>query len=236
MKGHTGAVADQRIESRIREWSSHSQQFQQLFETLFSTSPYGFGICDRELRIVGVNPAWTAMDGVSAEEHVGRTVPEVLGVAACPVEDAMRLVLSSGEPIFSLGFTAKIPARPQPVRWLVSLVPITDDCGAIAHVGSIAVETTPRTGFHSFLIAETGRVAEALKVQFDKSDLPHLTNREIEVIRLLAQEKSNKEIAIELNISVNTVEAHRFRIMDRLGIHNLVGLVLFAIRHGIIDL
>ena len=59
------------------------------------------------------------------------------------------------------------------------------------------------------------------------------TRREIEVIRLLAQGKSNKEIAAELEIAVRTVETHRAKIMLKLGLHSLAELIHYAMRHGI---
>ena len=59
------------------------------------------------------------------------------------------------------------------------------------------------------------------------------TPREIEIIRLLAQGKSNKEIAAELGIAVRTVETHRAKIMFKLGLHSLAELIHYAIRHGI---
>jgi len=59
------------------------------------------------------------------------------------------------------------------------------------------------------------------------------TPREIEVIRLLAQGKSNKEIAAELEIAVRTVETHRAKIMLKLGLHSLAELIHYAMRHGI---
>ena len=57
--------------------------------------------------------------------------------------------------------------------------------------------------------------------------------RELEIIRLLAQGKSNKEIAAELGIAARTVETHRAKIMLKLGIHSLAELIHYAIRHGI---
>jgi len=58
------------------------------------------------------------------------------------------------------------------------------------------------------------------------------TRREIEIIQLLAEGKSNKQIASILNITVRTVETHRARIMLKLGVHSLVELVHYANRHG----
>jgi DNA-binding NarL/FixJ family response regulator len=59
------------------------------------------------------------------------------------------------------------------------------------------------------------------------------TLREIEVIRLLAEGKANKEIAVELEISIRTVETHRAKIMLKLGLHSLTELIHYAIRHKI---
>ena len=63
-----------------------------------------------------------------------------------------------------------------------------------------------------------------------------LTNRELEILRLIVGGKSNKEIAAELNLSVNTVAVHRANIMDSLEIHNTAELVVYAIRNGLVNL
>lgn len=62
-----------------------------------------------------------------------------------------------------------------------------------------------------------------------------LTLREREVLQLIAEGKSTKEIAELLKISFNTVESHRSRIMGKLGIHERAGLVRYAIRRGLVQ-
>jgi len=59
------------------------------------------------------------------------------------------------------------------------------------------------------------------------------TPRETEIIRLLAEGKSNKEIAAQLGITVRTVETHRATIMLKLGLHSLADLIYYAIRQGL---
>ena len=59
------------------------------------------------------------------------------------------------------------------------------------------------------------------------------TPREIEIVRLLAEGKSNKEIAALLGIAVRTVETHRAKIMLKLGLHSMAELIHYAIRQGI---
>ena len=65
---------------------------------------------------------------------------------------------------------------------------------------------------------------------------PQLTTRELEVLHLIVHGKSNKEIAIVLSLSVNTVAVHRANIMQTLGIHNTAELVVYAIRQGLVSI
>ena len=65
---------------------------------------------------------------------------------------------------------------------------------------------------------------------------PVLTTRELEVLQLIVHGKSNKEIAIVLSLSVNTVAVHRANIMQTLGIHNTAELVVYAIRQGLVNI
>ncbi len=67
----------------------------------------------------------------------------------------------------------------------------------------------------------------------DSYDL--LTSREREILQLLAEGKSNKEVATALNISPYTVETHRSHILQKLNLHNSAELVLYAVRKGIIS-
>jgi len=61
-----------------------------------------------------------------------------------------------------------------------------------------------------------------------------LTPRQREVLQLIAEGLSGKEIAARLNLSPKTVEAHRTELMERLGIHGVAGLVRYAIRVGLV--
>ena len=62
-----------------------------------------------------------------------------------------------------------------------------------------------------------------------------LTSREREVLQMIAEGKTNKEIATVLNLSVYTVDAHRGRIMEKLNLHSVNELVRFAVRQGLVD-
>ncbi|PYV95570.1 MAG: DNA-binding response regulator [Acidobacteria bacterium] len=63
-----------------------------------------------------------------------------------------------------------------------------------------------------------------------------LTQRELEILQMIVDGKSNKEIAAALELSANTVAVHRANIMDALGIHKTAELVVYAIRNGLVNL
>ncbi len=78
------------------------------------------------------------------------------------------------------------------------------------------------------------------RVSNKKSDIPEepglqeLTSRQREILQLIAEGNSTKEIAQKLILSVKTIESHRVQLMERLNIHDIAGLVRYAIRMGII--
>jgi len=65
--------------------------------------------------------------------------------------------------------------------------------------------------------------------------LEALTPRQREILQLIAEGRATKQIAAQLGVSIKTVETHRALLMERLGIHNIAGLVRFAVRTGIVQ-
>ena len=91
---------------------------------------------------------------------------------------------------------------------------------AVKQVAAGARVLDPRLG----AVAETGAAA------------PALSTRELEVLQLIVNGKSNKDIATVLGLSANTVAVHRANIMQTLGIHNTAELVVYAIREGLVSI
>ena len=73
------------------------------------------------------------------------------------------------------------------------------------------------------------------KPQQSESTMDALTARQREILQMIAEGKSTKQIAFQLEVSVKTVETHRAALMGRLDIHDIAGLVLYAVRHGLIS-
>lgn len=110
--------------------------------------------------------------------------------------------------------------------------------------GYLLKDCSPRDFLRAVRLVATGKgflspeVSEAVIDDYRKhvtNPIDLLTSREREVLQMIAESKTNKEIASTLNLSVYTVEAHRGRIMEKLNLHSLGELVRFAVRNGLID-
>jgi DNA-binding NarL/FixJ family response regulator len=109
------------------------------------------------------------------------------------------------------------------------------DAGAKGYLLKSAIDVDLVGAIRS--VAEGQRfIGSGLKyVSQDTDDeLSRLTAREKQVLQLIAQGKSNKEIAALLDLSVNTVSVHRANLMEKMNIHRTAELVLFAIRKGLV--
>lgn len=79
-------------------------------------------------------------------------------------------------------------------------------------------------------------IASALLLPSSATDLGRLTERQLEIMKLLASGKTSKEIAYDLGLSSKTVDVHRARIMERLQVSDLASLTRLAIRNGLVQL
>ena len=143
-------------------------------------------------------------------------------------------------------------------RRLASSVPHARVVALSMHKDSVYVREILRAGARGYLLKDSGAadlVAAIRAVASGESYLSPavsnavlddyrriatnpidlLTSREREVLQLLAEGKTNKEIAGVLNLSVYTVDAHRGRIMEKLNLHSIGELVRFAVRNGLVD-
>lgn len=113
--------------------------------SLFSSAPVGLALWDRELRYVRVNDALASMNGVAAEEHMGRTPTEVLGALGEEIEREFRKVLETQRAIPNLELTGHTPAASGDERhWLVTYYPVLSGSGEVLGVGGVVTEVTER--------------------------------------------------------------------------------------------
>jgi transcriptional regulator with PAS, ATPase and Fis domain len=113
----------------------------QLLTAFSGTSVIGFAVCDDQLRYQGINAAMAAMNGITAEAHVGKTVRDILKGAASKPEPALRQVLASGQAVrFELA--AMLPTRTELGYWIENYLPIKGRQGRRNLVATITVEVT----------------------------------------------------------------------------------------------
>jgi DNA-binding NarL/FixJ family response regulator len=155
------------------------------------------------------------LNGPGAAAQIAEKVPET-GVVVLTMHDSeqvMREVLQSG----ARGLVLKSDA----------------DCDLLEAVEAVARKRHFFTTRLSELVLGGYLAGPAAKDKV-KSKMSQLTERECEVVRLLADGMSSKEAATRLQISIRTVESHRINISRKLGFNSIAKLVHYAIRNGIV--
>lgn len=110
----------------------------------FNGAPAGMNIIDSDLRFVQINEIFADFNGLPANEHIGKTIREVLPEIAHKLEPLYRHVLETGEPILNQEISREIRNQQGLRHWLVSYFPIAIKDSAPSSVGSFLVEITAR--------------------------------------------------------------------------------------------
>ena len=112
---------------------------------IFDAIPIGLCLLDTELRYVRVNRALAEMDGVPAEEHIGRTIDETIPSLSDQAGRALNRVLETGKPILNVELVGETRAMPGHERtWLSTLVPLKGPDGCISSLAVMMEESTDK--------------------------------------------------------------------------------------------
>jgi len=166
--------------------------------------------------IVLMDVALPLLNGCDATRKVRRAVPsaKVLVLSSYNDVECVDSLLEAGASGYLLKHTAG-----------------RDLAGAIRQVKKGALFLSPE------IVRERQRNRQAAFATGQTGDKRRdLTARESQVLHLIAEGFSNKEISKELGISIKTVEKHRQQVMNKLNIHEVAGLTRFAIAHSVVDL
>ncbi|MFY9980601.1 MAG: sigma 54-interacting transcriptional regulator [Candidatus Sulfotelmatobacter sp.] len=118
------------------------KQSQELLTAYFSASNVGFCILDTAFHYVAVNESLARMNRVSAAEHAGKSIREIVGGFAEVVEPYLQKVVDTGQPAVGLELSFILPRRSDPDHWIIHYVPIKNAAGKVTHIGSVVVEVT----------------------------------------------------------------------------------------------
>lgn len=156
------------------------------------------------------------LDSLEAVRQIKRASPEteIVVLSSNESDDLIEQVFASG----AKGYVRRTEAG----RLLVPALKSLQD-----HKTFLTDEVSARL-FSRLLTSGRGK-------RKDPAEDEKLTPREREIVRLLAEGKSNKEIASALGISIRTCETHRAAVMRKLRLNALAGLVRYAVRNGLVD-
>jgi DNA-binding CsgD family transcriptional regulator len=211
-------------------------------QTLLSAlndSKVGVIICDRRFRYKALNRTIAEIHNVPIAALLGHTFHQALGGLAEKVVPFWEKVFAAGKPLSNLEVTGQLPKRSGVTRWIENIFPLRDGKGRITNVGGFIIEITPPPIPSSPPASPTRKATSLTGNQPSRSDRCQrtlLSYREQEVLRLLAEGKSSKEISSVLAISARTVETYRARLMLKLDANSVVDLVYYAIRNRIITI
>jgi DNA-binding NarL/FixJ family response regulator len=166
--------------------------------------------------VVVLDIGMAELNGIEAARQIRKACPEteVLILTLQESEDLVREALSAG----ARGYILKTDA---------------------ARLLTVAIEAllegkTFFTGKVSNLVLE-GYLDADHAARRDSGARSRLTMRELEVVQLLAEAKTSKEVARKLGVSAKTIEAHRANVMRKLNLHSVAELVRFAVRNNIVQ-
>lgn len=137
------ACTEPEPEPGVRESDSDAEALLREIETLYARAPIGLCLLDRDLRFVRINERLAEINGLGVEQHLGRTVREVLPLLAREVEPLLQRVLATGEPVVEREVSGETPARPGVRRiWLESFLPLRNAAGEVCAIHALAREVT----------------------------------------------------------------------------------------------
>ena len=173
-------------------------------------------IADISMVLMDVN--MPIMDGIEATKKLKETHPhiKVLALSVAENEEYISQMIQNGASGYILKKTSK-------AELLIAIRNIANGSTYFSsEVSSVLI--------NGYLNKDDSSKRTAASKYFQQ-----LTNREMEILKLIVEEKTNQEMAEQLLISCRTVESHRRNILLKLDIRNTAGLVKFAIQHGIVQ-
>jgi len=137
-----------------------ARQYAEL-ETLYDTTPVGLSLLDRDLRYLRINAELAALNGFTAEEHIGKTQAELLPEIDSMIAEMQQQVFATGNALFGHEVRGKTPRDPEKARdWIVDYYPVFND-GEVFAVGSCVREVTEQKETQRQLVRNLARIKES---------------------------------------------------------------------------
>ncbi len=165
-------------------------------EGIYRNAPVGLGVLDRDLRFVRINERLAEINGFSPEEHVGRTVRELLPGLADEVEPGLRRVLDTGEAIQDFELTGETPGSPGVEHtWMESWFPIEDSEHRVVGVNMVVEEITQLKKVEAELVEITRTLETRVKERTQSLENRTKQLRHLAVQLIEAEERERKRLS-----------------------------------------
>jgi formate hydrogenlyase transcriptional activator len=132
---------------------------EKLLAAYFNSSTVGLSVFDTDLRFIAINKTLAEMNGIPANEHLGRTVQELLGDLGEPVWQLLQKALSTKQPVHT-EVSGKLPTQPEIGHWITHYFPIRDEKGVVTRVGAVVVDITPQKKLEESLQQVGGKLRQ----------------------------------------------------------------------------
>jgi PAS domain S-box-containing protein len=177
--GITADVSErQRLERELEASRTILQHQLAEIETIYQSAPIGLNVLDTDLRFRRINQQLAEMNGLTIEQHLGRTVREVLPNLAEAAEQLLRPILETGEPLLNVEIRGETPAKPGVQRvWLESFLPLKDGDRVIG-INTVCEEITDRKQAEQHLRESEEQLRLGMQVAgFALAKIDYATNR-----------------------------------------------------------
>lgn len=170
-----------------------------LLDTLQSTAPFGFSLVDRDFRFLRVSEKGAAMNGFSVDEHLGRTMAEVIPKIWPQIEPALREVLTEGKAVFNREVTGENAEDPGRIHtWLESYYPVRIN-NDIVGIGDVFIDITERKDAEEAQKDLTRAAVDAIAATTEARD-PYTAGHQSRVASLASS------IATRLGVDTDAIE------------------------------
>ncbi|BAY25328.1 two-component sensor histidine kinase [Calothrix sp. NIES-2100] len=176
----TDITERKQAEAALRESQIQLQRQLAEIETIYQSAPIGLNVLDTELRFVRINQRLAEINGFSVQEHIGRTVRELLPDLADVAEPLLNSIIETGKPLLNVEITGETPAQPGVQRiWLESFLPLKDG-ERIIGISTVCEEITERKQAEQTLAKQALRIKTLFHTSFDGIVILDLSGNVIE--------------------------------------------------------
>jgi formate hydrogenlyase transcriptional activator len=185
------------VPESLKEW-------EELLQSQSQSSEVGLCVLDTDLRYVGINQAMAEMNGVAVEDHLGKTVRDVLGDFVELIEPHVASVATTGQAVLNREVSALLPTRAEPGHWIEHYVPIREASGRVAQIGVVAIEITHQKKLEDSLRG----VSEKLKAEKQRGQVM------TEVSRILMQEEDVQQAFPQISARLRRVLRQEYAVLS----------------------